>query len=235
MIVPTAGEDEEDWNRWVNSNGDYTGDHNFEEDSEKPWICHDYNVGPYKYQIHADANLFSVFPSFDMGALSFGMYAPDGTGLGYLAYSGETAGGKQSTTFLDEETAFDGMYMDNVSTEGDWSGPVGIWFLGHDSIRGIISDQVGVDEAPSAYAVAQNAPNPFNPTTAISFTIADAGNVSIDVFNVAGQKVDTIASEFMSAGSHSVTWNATGFSAGVYFYTVKSGDFSKTMKMTLLK
>jgi flagellar hook assembly protein FlgD len=52
---------------------------------------------------------------------------------------------------------------------------------------------------------------------------------------VAGQKVETIASGAMSAGSHSVTWNASKYSAGMYFYTVKSGEFSKTMKMTLLK
>jgi len=52
---------------------------------------------------------------------------------------------------------------------------------------------------------------------------------------VAGQKVDTIVSGFMSAGSHTVTWDASEFSAGVYFYTVKAGEFSKTMKMTLLR
>ncbi len=57
----------------------------------------------------------------------------------------------------------------------------------------------------------------------------------MDVFNVAGQKVATVANEFMNAGSHSVTWDASGLSAGVYFYTVKTDKYSKTMKMTLLK
>jgi hypothetical protein len=47
--------------------------------------------------------------------------------------------------------------------------------------------------------------------------------------------VDTILNANLNAGSHSATWNASKFSAGVYFYTVKSGDFSKTLKMTLLK
>jgi len=239
MIAPLAGEDEEDWQRWVNSNGDYTGDHNFEEDSTKPWVCHDYNVGPYKYQIKSDANLFSAFPCFDMGAVSFGLYAPDGTGLSYHPYAGETAGGKRATTFLDDDTAFDGIYVDAVSSLGmdnPWGGPANHWYLAHDSIMGTISDKVGVaDDAPAGFAVAQNSPNPFNPTTTINFSVAEAGNVAIDVFNVAGQKVDTIASEFMGAGSHTATWDASGFSAGVYLYTVKSGDLSKTMKMTLVK
>jgi len=239
MIVPTAGDDPGDFNRWVNLNGDYTGDHNFEEDSEKPWVCHDYNVGPYKYQIMSDSNLFSAFPCFDMGAVSFGLYAPDGTGLNYFAYTGETAGGKRCTGFLDDDTPFDGIYVDAVSSLGmdsPWGGPANQWFVAHDSIKGVITNGVSVaEDAPAAFAVAQNSPNPFNPTTTISFTIADAGNVSIDVFNVAGQKVDTIASDFMSAGSHTATWDASGFSAGVYFYTVKAGDISKTMKMTLVK
>jgi len=238
MIVPTAGKEEEEWNRWVNMNGDYTGDHNFEPDSARPWVCHDYNVGPYKYQIKSDANLFTAFPSFDMGAVSFGLYAPDGTGLSYFAYSGETAAGKLSSTFLDDDTAYDGLYVDHVSALGvdsAWSGPAGYHFVGHDSIKGVITNQVAVEEAPAAFAVAQNSPNPFNPTTTISFAIPEAGTVSITVFNVAGQKVDTIANEFMSTGSHSVTWDASGHSAGVYFYTVKTGSFSETMKMTLLK
>jgi len=108
--------------------------------------------------------------------------------------------------------------------------------VAEDSVKGIITDKVAVEEdTPAAFAVAQNSPNPFNPTTTISFTLTEAGNVTVDVFNVAGQKVDTIANEFMSSGSHSVTWDASEFSAGVYFYAVKTGDFSKTMKMTLLK
>ncbi|MCE5248930.1 T9SS type A sorting domain-containing protein [bacterium] len=81
----------------------------------------------------------------------------------------------------------------------------------------------------------QGAPNPFNPSTTVSFTIPQPGNVTIDIYNAAGQKVAAVADGFMSAGNHSVTWDASGFSAGVYFYTVKAGYVSKTMKMTLLK
>ena len=100
----------------------------------------------------------------------------------------------------------------------------------------ISNKPVGVaEDSPGAFEVAQNSPNPFNPTTSIGFVIPEAGNVTIDIFNVAGQKVDTVASKFMNAGNHSVVFDATGYSAGVYFYTVRSGDFSKTMKMTLLK
>ncbi|MFC1508713.1 T9SS type A sorting domain-containing protein, partial [Candidatus Omnitrophota bacterium] len=98
-------------------------------------------------------------------------------------------------------------------------------------------EQTGVEEnnVSRSFTLMQNSPNPFNPVTAIQFTLPDAGIVRIDVYNMAGQKVYTIADEFMSAGSHSVMWNAQGFSAGVYFCTVQTAGSSKSMKMTLLK
>ncbi|MHB9030442.1 MAG: hypothetical protein ACYC9O_16880, partial [Candidatus Latescibacterota bacterium] len=91
QVINPYYEDEKDAVLWTNANGDYTGDHNFEATSTKKWICNDYNVGPYKYSVSFDSNLFMAFPSFDMGAVSFGLYSPDGTGMGYLPLAGETA------------------------------------------------------------------------------------------------------------------------------------------------
>ena len=232
QVIDPLEESESDWNIWVNRNGDYTGDHNFEEDADRPWVCNDYNVAPYKYQISPNAHLFSVFPTFDLGAVSFGMYAPDGTGLGYYAYAGESAAFKGVSAFVDYNSPFDGMYSDNISGEG-----AGWWYVANDSFMGVITSKpVGIDEqSATAFSVAQNSPNPFNPTTTINFSTAESANVSIDIFNAAGQKVDTIVNGFMVSGNHSVIWNASDYSAGVYFYTIKAGEFSNTMKMTLLK
>jgi len=227
---------------WSNGNGDYVGDHNFEETAQLPWVCMDYNVGPYVYTIDGDDNLFAIFNAYDVGAVTFGLCAPDGTGLGYFAFAGETAGWKRGEIYIDSGTAYDGIYCDNMQTGGPHydfdkeKADGNCYFIAHDSINGIITNAVGVEEsAPSAFIVAQNSPNPFNPATTITFSIPAAGNVSVEVFNSAGQKVETLADGLMEAGAHSVTWDASGFAAGVYFYTVKSGDYSKTMKMTLLK
>ena len=234
--------DTDDFYVWTNGNGDYVLDHNFEETAALPWVCMDFNVGPYKYTISADDNLFSIVNAYDVGAVTFGLYAPDGTGIGYMAVAGETAGWKRGEYLLDGGTAYDGMYLDNMQSGGshyEWNATIAdgkTYFLGHDSISGIITNAVSVkNESPAAFSVAQNSPNPFNPTTTISFSIAEAGHVSIDVFNVAGQKVDTLVDNVMTAGSHSAVWDAAGFSAGVYFYTVKTAGATKTMKMTLIK
>jgi hypothetical protein len=103
-------------------------------------------------------------------------------------------------------------------------------------VIGSVNDRaVSLKAQPLEYALHQNAPNPFNPSTAISFTLAKAGKTTVEVFNVAGQKVDTLVNGSMSAGSHSVTWDASKFSAGLYFCTIRSGEFTHTMKMMLLK
>jgi len=245
MVDPLRYLESDEWSDffvWTNENGDYVLDHNFEDTAALPWVCFDYNVGPYTYSMSSDDNQFSGVNAYDVGAVSFGLLAPDGTGLGYFAFSGETAGWKKGIKYIDSDTPFDGIYCDNMHTGGshyDWDvekAETGLYFIGHDSISGLITSGVGVAEAaPAAFSVAQNSPNPFNPATTISFSLAEAGNVAVEVFNVAGQKVDTLVDGFMSAGSHSMVWDASDFSAGVYFYTVKSGGFSKTMKMTLVK
>ena len=235
MIDPFI-EDRAEMVLWGNGNGDYVGDHNFETNSPLPWVCFDFNPAPYAYATSADANLFSSCGAYDLGAVSFTLFGPDGTGIGNFSFQGDTAGIKYGTWYLDCGSGYDGIYTDNNSTGTTDEARKGVWFIGHDSIKGVISNKSRVEvAAPAVFSVAQNTPNPFNPTTTISFILAKPGKTTVEVYNVAGQKVDTLVNGVMSAGSHSVIWNGAKFSAGVYFYTVKSGNLSKTMKMTLFK
>ena len=88
---------------------------------------------------------------------------------------------------------------------------------------------------PTEFTVAQNYPNPFNAMTRINFTLPSDANVNINIYNVAGQMVESIDNGKMAAGYHSVAWDASDVASGIYFYKVVAGDHSKTMKMTLLK
>jgi hypothetical protein len=93
---------------------------------------------------------------------------------------------------------------------------------------------------PSAIALKQNYPNPFNPETNIEFALPEAGNVSVEVFNVLGQKVKTLVSEYKDAGTYSVRWDGTNTNgmavpSGVYFYRMVTEGFSQTNKMIMLR
>jgi hypothetical protein len=86
----------------------------------------------------------------------------------------------------------------------------------------------------------QNCPNPFNPKTTIGFTLPEAGEVRMDVYDAAGHLVATLVDRYMEAGEHRAEWNgvsSTGaaLGSGVYFCTVTAGQFSDTRKMLLLK
>ncbi|MCC7431019.1 choice-of-anchor J domain-containing protein [bacterium] len=93
---------------------------------------------------------------------------------------------------------------------------------------------------PLAYKLEQNFPNPFNPTTAIRFSLPKTEKVSLEIFNVKGQLVKTLVKGFILAGNNKVFWNGTDssgnlVSSGVYFYRLKTDSFSQSKKMTFLK
>lgn len=90
-------------------------------------------------------------------------------------------------------------------------------------------------ENPIRYTLSQNYPNPFNPTTTVSFSIEKAGNVNIEVFNTLGQKVAVLVNEQKSAGSHSVQFNASQFSSGVYYYRIEADGFNQIRSMVFIK
>ncbi len=85
-----------------------------------------------------------------------------------------------------------------------------------------------------------NYPNPFNPETNIAFSVKEKANVQIEVYNVKGQKVKTLVNNVMDQGNHSITWNGKDDSSkdvasGIYFYRMKSGKYTATGKMILMK
>ena len=90
------------------------------------------------------------------------------------------------------------------------------------------------------FSLANNYPNPFNPSTTINFVVPKSANVTLFVYNTLGQKVNTLVNENMPQGQHSVVWNGRNdagqiLPTGLYFYTLKSENISLTKKMLLVK
>jgi hypothetical protein len=88
---------------------------------------------------------------------------------------------------------------------------------------------------PTAFALADNYPNPFNPSTTIQYDVPKASTLTLKVFNSLGQEVATLVNEHAEPGSYSVRWNASNASSGIYFYRLQAGEFVETKKMVLLR
>jgi len=102
------------------------------------------------------------------------------------------------------------------------------------------SEAIVVEVAsPENFVLLQNYPNPFNPSTKIAFSIPVASNVSIDIFNVVGERVASLVNQTLEAGYHSIDFDASSLSSGTYVYQLKAngqnGTFVETKKMLLMK
>ena len=96
------------------------------------------------------------------------------------------------------------------------------------------------ESSPDEFRLYGNYPNPFNPSTTISYHIPKLSDVNLTVFNLNGQAVDTLVNRVENAGRHSVVWNGKDYSgrqlaSGIYLYRLKAGDVTKTQKMTFIR
>jgi hypothetical protein len=89
--------------------------------------------------------------------------------------------------------------------------------------------------SPTKFELSQNYPNPFNPTTTISFTLPESGQVSLVVYNLLGEQVAELINEFKYAGVHTINFDASELNSGIYLYKMETGQYSNARKMNLIK
>ncbi|MBI5021983.1 MAG: T9SS type A sorting domain-containing protein [Ignavibacteriales bacterium] len=100
---------------------------------------------------------------------------------------------------------------------------------------GFVGVNAGVTDESRRFGLSQNYPNPFNPLTVIRYQLPISGWVTMKVYDVIGRDVVTLVNEFKKIGSYEVKYDGTKLPAGVYFYRLISGNYSKTKKLVLLK
>ena len=98
-----------------------------------------------------------------------------------------------------------------------------------------VNDLNGTAALPISYSLSQNYPNPFNPTTTIRFALPKAGDVNLAVYDILGRKIAELVHGNLTAGYHTVNFNASNLASGVYFYRIQAGDFVSVKKLMLLK
>lgn len=99
----------------------------------------------------------------------------------------------------------------------------------------LFTEENTISEIPADCSITQNFPNPFNPGTKIKYSLPQTSQVQIVVFDVLGNRFETLVNEEKPAGTYELTWNAANLPTGVYFYQLIAGDYVVTKKMLLIK
>jgi len=89
--------------------------------------------------------------------------------------------------------------------------------------------------SPLSFALEQPYPNPFNPTTIISFSIPEYGLTTIIAYDITGRQFETLTNEVLNVGNYTINWNVTSYPSGIYLIRMDSGDFTQTQKVVLVK
>lgn len=107
------------------------------------------------------------------------------------------------------------------------------------SMRTSVSGTTGISGntsvIPEAYSLSQNYPNPFNPTTSFNFSIPKSENVSVRLYDMLGNEIETYVDGFINAGTYNVQVDGSKLSSGIYFYKLTTAGFTETKRMNLIK
>jgi hypothetical protein len=166
------------------------------------------------------------------------------TRLGFVAGSG-TTNSLRNYTYTDNSITTSGTYyyrLKQINNDGTYQyfNKAGGDFVRVRGVRNIALNQSDSNtevESSSAteFSLNQNYPNPFNPSTVIAYSIPQSANVMMVVYNSIGQNVKILENGFKNAGNYTVSFNASEFPSGVYFYRIEAGQFTQIRKMMLLK
>jgi hypothetical protein len=116
-----------------------------------------------------------------------------------------------------------------------WVQAVGVSGASRPAISAIATAVEETAQTPREFRLGEAHPNPFNPGTTIEYDLPGESAITLEVYNISGQKVATVDSGRKSAGKHAVVWNARGLPSGVYFYTLRAGEYRRTGKAVLIK
>jgi hypothetical protein len=217
---------------WINDPGDGYADNEYI-----------YNTNTTKYGFVSGPSRATIYEGFILG--------PDGTGVMNVSLANVMGHVQAYMDLMLEGTAYDGLYFIGDLVEGDMptqfedGGPLTMVQLPADIQEGMItSAPIAVEEVetarPHRFALGQATPNPFNPSTAITFSLAEDVHTTLVVYNSVGQVVRTLVDEPLTAGTYRVHWDSRNdaggvVSAGMYVYVMEAGTFTETKSMTLVK
>jgi hypothetical protein len=192
---------------------------------------------PGPIQITTNGGVSWSAGSFTPAQTPFGLKCVHGTGYMWMSCGTTTTGliyrstnnGASWTQQLSMSYAGYALTFPNINV--GWCGTAGGHIYKYTDNVGVVNQ----NNTPAQYSLKQNYPNPFNPITTIDYSLAKSGYVSLKVYNVLGENVATLVDGVENAGEHNVNLNAANLPSGTYFYTLRSGDFTATKRLVLVK
>jgi hypothetical protein len=191
--------------------------------------------GSYVENDGTDNSLANHYASFyaarvDGVSGAFGVVAPNAlpSGIRRVEWRSRATG-----AVVGFATDADGVWPSGANTVNPTGGPTEIVLTGSD-----LQEIDAVGNGPTVvkqFALLQNYPNPFNPATEIRYQVPTAGRVYLKVYDILGREVATLVDQVRTAGSYTVTFNASTLASGLYFYRMTAGNFIQTKRMLLLK
>ncbi|MCK4224588.1 MAG: M6 family metalloprotease domain-containing protein [candidate division Zixibacteria bacterium] len=200
------------------------GDYGANDDE---WYPGHTSYGHYKVALEQSDGLWELESTIPFGYVNYSN-DPYPRSLNQRTFNGSSAPNSQS--YAETETY---VAVANISNSGDtitcdlFVSPADV-------------EEEFTERSPSDYVLKQNYPNPFNPTTEIGYFVPRDGHIKLEIFNVLGQKIQTLVDQEQKRGAYTITWDGTNeqrtsVSNGIYFYQLSADDFEKTNKMILLK
>ncbi len=220
--------------------------------------------GVWKYSWGTQSTDLGICGKFNLGsAADVGLYRSNGTwyvalstgsdfndGATWLTNWGTLSGYQTLTGDFNDDNRTDvclyrpsnGRWYIAYSTSYEFN-PQGIWLYnwgietggGSKLVVEISTDDAG-QTVPIDPSLSQNYPNPFNPTTTIAYSLPEANQVTLTIYNILGQEVATLLdNQYQEAGNYTIQWNTTDHASGIYFYRLVVGQAVETKKMVLLK
>ena len=101
--------------------------------------------------------------------------------------------------------------------------------------KSISTKEYLIELMPNIYSIVNIYPNPFNPLTHIRYSLPKHTKVKIRVYNILGKQIERLVNNFQSPGYHSISWDGSSYSSGVYFIAMEAGDFREFRKILLIK
>jgi hypothetical protein len=221
-----------------------------------PLVVGSYWAGHGYYRIYVSAD-YAYLPSGDIGLeivdisvpsnpTFVSLYDTDGsaTDVGVLDNYAYIADGLRGLLIIDVIDPADPVFAGSFDTERSVNNIFlaggyiflmdrnSLSILRFDPPTGTIEE---ISQIPMQFSLSQNHPNPFNTSTIIRYDLPLAGDVRLEIYDILGRKVETLIDGWQPAGAHSVVWDAEGVSSGIYFYTIRTGEYYRGENCILLK